>query len=80
MVGGVKTFSPDVKLALGSLGRSEFVDGLKSLQYPPNFVALDFASGSEFPAIHDHGQIFQDDGQGVVDALYDKVLKKYISP
>lgn len=69
-----------MKEALGSLKRSEFVNTLKSLEYPPNFEALDFASDSEFPAINDHGQIFQDDGQAVVDALCDKILREYISP
>ena len=77
---GEKRSSPDVKEALGSLKRSEFVNTLKSLEYPPNFEALDFASDSEFPAINDHGQIFQDHGQAVVDALCDKILREYISP
>ena len=60
---GVRKYSPNVKEALGALGRREFETSLKSLQYPPNFAVLDFASGSAFPAIHNHGQAFRTTGK-----------------
>ena len=65
-------YSPDIRLALGSLTRAQFLETEiwhRKLEYPSNLRALYLSPGSGRVTLHAHGQIFHPDGQPMVDCI-----------
>ena len=73
-------YHPDLRSALGSLTEEDWLETRAYLSFPPNFLPIHLSPGESAPCIRDHGQVFVEDGQAIVDLLYEIALGGHVSP